>query len=132
MGQEFSHEGVNSEHISYDQYEQEEEKYEEVDVDYMDKDNTNMEPMFNYHGFDEGYNIDSLEDIEMIKFWNIRDEDCGMEGHNRTTCCVRHGISQFEGCGNDTFDNDLDDHMNIEDDSLVYDENASYSSNEVL
>ncbi|RYR62997.1 hypothetical protein Ahy_A04g020778 [Arachis hypogaea] len=75
MGQEFSHEGVNSEHISYDQYEQEEEKYEEVDVDYMDKDNTNMEPMFNYHGFDEGYNIDSLEDIEMIKFWNIRDED---------------------------------------------------------
>ncbi|KAL4276748.1 hypothetical protein AHAS_Ahas20G0238200 [Arachis hypogaea] len=34
--------------------------------------------------------------------------------------------------GIDTFDNDLDDHMNIEDDSLVYDENASYSSNEVL
>ncbi|XLS50932.1 hypothetical protein HN51_011609, partial [Arachis hypogaea] len=55
-----------------------------------------------------------------------------MEGHNRTTCRVRHGISQLEGRGNDTFDNDSDDHMNIEDDSLVYDENASYSSNEVL
>ncbi|XLT24722.1 hypothetical protein HN873_056014 [Arachis hypogaea] len=54
MGQEFSHEGVNSEHTSYDQYEQEEEKYEEVDVDYMDEDDTNVEPMFDYHGFDEG------------------------------------------------------------------------------
>ncbi|XP_016185571.1 protein FAR1-RELATED SEQUENCE 5-like [Arachis ipaensis] len=75
MGHEFSHEGVNSEHISYDQYEQEEEKHEEVDVDYMDEDNTNVEPMFDYHGFDEGYNIDSLEDIGMIEFWNIRDED---------------------------------------------------------
>ncbi|XP_072077031.1 protein FAR1-RELATED SEQUENCE 11-like [Arachis hypogaea] len=75
MGQEFSHEGVNSEHTSYDQYEQEEEKYEEVDVDYMDEDDTNVEPMFDYHGFDEGYNIDSLEDIGMIEFWNIRDED---------------------------------------------------------
>ncbi|RYR29741.1 hypothetical protein Ahy_B01g054230 [Arachis hypogaea] len=31
--------------------------------------------MFDYHGFDEGYNIDSLEDIGMIEFWNIRDED---------------------------------------------------------
>ncbi|XLT75983.1 hypothetical protein HN873_032257 [Arachis hypogaea] len=57
---------------------------------------------------------------------------CGMEGHNRTTCRVRRGISQLEGRGNDTFDNDSDDHMNIEDDSLVYDENDSYSSNEVL
>ncbi|XLR11181.1 hypothetical protein S83_039119 [Arachis hypogaea] len=113
MGQEFSHEGVNSEHTSYDQYEQEEEKHEEVDVDYMDEDDTNVEPMFDYHGFDEGYNIDSLEDIGMIEFWNIRDEDS-------------------EGLGNDTFDNDSDDHMNIEDDSLVYDESASYSSNEVL
>ncbi|QHN93040.1 uncharacterized protein LOC107607423 [Arachis ipaensis] len=75
MGQEFSHEGVNSEHTSYDQYKQEEEKHEEVDVDYMDEDDTNVEPMFDYHGFDEGYNIDSLEDIGMIKFWNIRDED---------------------------------------------------------
>ncbi|XP_016168695.1 protein FAR1-RELATED SEQUENCE 5-like [Arachis ipaensis] len=55
MGQEFSHEGVNSEHTSYDQYEQEEEKYEEVDVDYMDEDDTNVEPMFDYHSFDEGY-----------------------------------------------------------------------------
>ncbi|XLT58975.1 hypothetical protein HN873_051579 [Arachis hypogaea] len=178
MGQEFSHEGVNSEHTSYDQYEQEEEKYEEVDVDYMDEDDTSVELMFDYHGFDEGYNIDSLEDIGMIEFWNIRDEDvysvrdgvqvdnsgaglatndlghsmprdprkcrtkggasqfnkrkhrcgqCGMEGHNRTTCRVRRGISQSEGWGNDS-----DDHMNIEDDSLVYDENASYSSNEVM
>ncbi|XLT29075.1 hypothetical protein HN873_060367 [Arachis hypogaea] len=132
MGQEFSHEGVNSEHTSYDQYKQEEEKHEEVDVDYMDEDDTNVEPMFDYHGFDEGYNIDSLEDIGMIKFWNIRDEDCGMEGHNRKTCRVRRGISQLEGRGNDTFDNDSDDHMKIEDDSLVYDENASCSSNEVL
>ncbi|KAL4306762.1 hypothetical protein AHAS_Ahas16G0210700 [Arachis hypogaea] len=57
---------------------------------------------------------------------------CGIEGHNRTTCRVRRGISQLEGRGNDTFDNDSDDHINIEDDSLVYDENASYSSNEVL
>ncbi|XLR09099.1 hypothetical protein S83_056234 [Arachis hypogaea] len=57
---------------------------------------------------------------------------CGMEGHNRTTCRVRRGISQSEGLGNDTFDNDSDDHMNIEDDSFVYDESASYSSNEVL
>ncbi|XP_052116587.1 protein FAR1-RELATED SEQUENCE 5-like [Arachis duranensis] len=57
---------------------------------------------------------------------------CGMEGHNRTTCRVRRGISQSEGLGNDTFDNDSDDHMNIEDDSLVYDESASYNSNEVL
>ncbi|KAL4287284.1 hypothetical protein AHAS_Ahas19G0170800 [Arachis hypogaea] len=40
----------------------------------MDED-TNVEPMFDYHGFDEGYNIDSLEDIGMIEFWNIRDED---------------------------------------------------------
>ncbi|XP_015966307.1 uncharacterized protein LOC107490052 [Arachis duranensis] len=70
-----SHEGVNSEHISYDQYEQEEEKHEEVDVDYMEDDNTNVEPIFDYHDFDEGYNIDSLEDIGMIEFWNIRDED---------------------------------------------------------
>ncbi|XLT82723.1 hypothetical protein HN873_004476 [Arachis hypogaea] len=54
MGQEFSHEGVNSEHTSYDQYEQEEEKYEEVDVDYMDENDTSVEPMFDYHGFDEG------------------------------------------------------------------------------
>ncbi|XLT36425.1 hypothetical protein HN873_067717 [Arachis hypogaea] len=54
MGQEFSHEGVNSEHTSYDQYEQEEEKHEEVDVDYMDEDDTNVEPMFDYHDFDEG------------------------------------------------------------------------------
>ncbi|XP_016200038.1 protein FAR1-RELATED SEQUENCE 5-like isoform X3 [Arachis ipaensis] len=75
MGQEFSHEGVNSEHTSYDQYEQEEEKHEEVDVDYMDEDDTNVEPMFDFHGFDEGYNIDSLEDIRMIEFWNIGDED---------------------------------------------------------
>ncbi|XP_052113735.1 protein FAR1-RELATED SEQUENCE 5-like [Arachis duranensis] len=75
VGQEFSHEGVNSEHTSYDQYEQEEEKYEEVDVDYMDENDTSVEPMFDYHGFDEGYNIDSLEDIGMIEFWNIRDED---------------------------------------------------------
>ncbi|XLR04528.1 hypothetical protein S83_070726, partial [Arachis hypogaea] len=75
MGQKFSHERVNSEHILYDQYEQEEEKHEKVDVDYMDKDNTNVEPMFDYHGFDEGYNIDSLEDIGIIEFWNIRDED---------------------------------------------------------
>ncbi|RYR42241.1 hypothetical protein Ahy_A08g038711 [Arachis hypogaea] len=75
MGQEFSHEGVNSEHTSYDQYEQEEETHEEVDVDYMDEDDTNVEPVFDYHGFDEGYNIDSLEDIGMIEFWNIRDED---------------------------------------------------------
>ncbi|XP_072056372.1 protein FAR1-RELATED SEQUENCE 5-like [Arachis hypogaea] len=42
---------------------------------YMDEDDTNVEPMFDYHGFDEGYNIDSLEDIGMIEFWNIRDED---------------------------------------------------------
>ncbi|KAL4358960.1 hypothetical protein AHAS_Ahas08G0029600 [Arachis hypogaea] len=54
MGQEFSHEGVNSEHTSYDQYEQEEETHEEVDVDYMDEDDTNVEPVFDYHGFDEG------------------------------------------------------------------------------
>ncbi|XP_020973133.1 protein FAR1-RELATED SEQUENCE 11-like [Arachis ipaensis] len=40
----------------------------------MDEDDTNVEPMFDYHGFDEGYNIDSLEDIVMIEFWNIRDE----------------------------------------------------------
>ncbi|RYR50643.1 hypothetical protein Ahy_A07g037269 [Arachis hypogaea] len=39
---------------------------------------------------------------------------------------------KLEGRGIDTFDNDFDDHMNIEDDSLVYDENASYSSNKVL
>ncbi|KAL4392608.1 hypothetical protein AHAS_Ahas03G0362100 [Arachis hypogaea] len=75
MGQKFSHEGVNSEHIPYDQYEQEEEKHDEVNEDYMDEDDTNVEPMFDYHGFDEGYNIDSLEDIGMIEFWNIRDED---------------------------------------------------------
>ncbi|XP_020985716.2 putative protein FAR1-RELATED SEQUENCE 10 [Arachis duranensis] len=55
MGQEFSHEGINSEHISYDQYEQEEEKHDEVDGDYMDEDDTNVEPMFDYHGFNEGY-----------------------------------------------------------------------------
>jgi len=42
-----------------------------------------------------------------------------MEGHNRTTCHVPQGISHIEGQGIDTFDNDLDDHMNIEDDSLV-------------
>ncbi|XLR47986.1 hypothetical protein S83_032646 [Arachis hypogaea] len=113
MGQKFSHEGVNSEDISYDQYEQEEEKYEKVDMDYMDENDTNVEPMFDFHGFDEGYNIDSLEDIGMIEFWNIRDED-------------------LEGRGIDTFDNDLDDHMNIEDDSQVYDENASYINNKVL
>ncbi|QHO28215.1 Protein FAR1-RELATED SEQUENCE [Arachis hypogaea] len=75
MGQEFSHEGVNSEHTSYNQYEQEEEKHEEVDVDYMDEDDTNVEPMFDYVGFDAGYNIDSLEDIRIIEFWNIRDEN---------------------------------------------------------
>ncbi|XLR44660.1 hypothetical protein S83_029320, partial [Arachis hypogaea] len=75
VGQKFSHERVNSEHISYDLYEQEEEKHEEVDVDYMDEDDTNVEPMFDYHSFDEGYNIDSLEDIGMIEFGNIRDED---------------------------------------------------------
>ncbi|RYR75520.1 hypothetical protein Ahy_A01g000062 [Arachis hypogaea] len=75
IGQKFFHEKVNSEHISYDQYEQEEEKHEEVEVDYMNEDDTNVEPMFDYHGFDEGYNIDSLEDIRMIEFWNIRDED---------------------------------------------------------
>ncbi|RYQ90640.1 hypothetical protein Ahy_B09g096681 isoform C [Arachis hypogaea] len=51
---------------------------------------------------------------------SVRDGvQCGMEGHNRTTCRVRCGISQSEGHGNDTFDNDSDDHMNIEDDSLV-------------
>ncbi|RYR25501.1 hypothetical protein Ahy_B02g059297 [Arachis hypogaea] len=44
---------------------------------------------------------------------------CGMKGHNRTTCYVYRGISPLEGHGIDTFDNDLDDHMNIEDDSLV-------------
>nr|XP_029145752.1 protein FAR1-RELATED SEQUENCE 7-like [Arachis hypogaea] len=75
MGQEFSHEGVSSEHISYDQDEQEEDMEEEVDVDYMDEDDSNVEPMFDYHGFDEGYNIDSLKDIGMIEFWNIKDED---------------------------------------------------------
>ncbi|RYR48063.1 hypothetical protein Ahy_A07g034057 [Arachis hypogaea] len=41
----------------------------------MDEKVTNVEPMFDDHGFDEGYNIDSLEDIVMIEFWNIRDED---------------------------------------------------------
>ncbi|XP_057730061.1 protein FAR1-RELATED SEQUENCE 5-like [Arachis stenosperma] len=41
----------------------------------MDEDDTNVEPMFDYHGFNEGYNIDSLEDIGRIEFWNIRDED---------------------------------------------------------
>ncbi|RYR49483.1 hypothetical protein Ahy_A07g035989 [Arachis hypogaea] len=75
MGQEFSHEGVNSEHTSYNQYEKEEEKHEKVDVDYMDENDTNVKPMFDYVGFDEGYNIDSLEDIGMIEFRNIRDED---------------------------------------------------------
>ncbi|XP_057760908.1 protein FAR1-RELATED SEQUENCE 5-like [Arachis stenosperma] len=75
IGQEFSHEEVTSEHISYDQDEQEEDMEKEVDVDYMDEDDTNVKPMFDYHGFDEGYNIDSLEDIGMIEFWNIRDEE---------------------------------------------------------
>ncbi|KAL4350130.1 hypothetical protein AHAS_Ahas10G0111200 [Arachis hypogaea] len=75
MGHEFSNEGVNSEHTSYDQYVQEEEKHEEVDVDYMNEDDTNVKSMFDYHGFDEWYNIDSLEDIGMIEFWNIRKED---------------------------------------------------------
>ncbi|RYR33856.1 hypothetical protein Ahy_A10g048507 [Arachis hypogaea] len=55
-----------------------------------------------------------------------------MEGHNRTICHVRRCISQLEGRGIDTFDNDLDDHMNIEDDSQVYDENASYINNKVF
>ncbi|RYR49481.1 hypothetical protein Ahy_A07g035987 [Arachis hypogaea] len=41
----------------------------------MDDDDTNVEPMFDYVGIDEGYNIDSLEDIGMIEFRNIRDED---------------------------------------------------------
>ncbi|KAL4301000.1 hypothetical protein AHAS_Ahas17G0257100 [Arachis hypogaea] len=54
---------------------QEEEKHDKVDGDYMDEKVTNVEPMFDDHGFDEGYNIDSLEDIVMIEFWNIRDED---------------------------------------------------------
>ncbi|KAL4276778.1 hypothetical protein AHAS_Ahas20G0241200 [Arachis hypogaea] len=40
----------------------------------MDEDNTNVELMFD-DGFDEGYGIDSLEDIEMIEFRNIRDKD---------------------------------------------------------
>ncbi|KAL4345968.1 hypothetical protein AHAS_Ahas11G0331400 [Arachis hypogaea] len=65
MGQEFSHEGVNSEHTSYDQYEQEEGKHEEVDVDYMDEDDTNVEPMFDYHGFDEGYMMRVLPTVAM-------------------------------------------------------------------
>ncbi|XP_025692742.1 protein FAR1-RELATED SEQUENCE 5-like [Arachis hypogaea] len=51
---------------------------------------------------------------------SVRDDvQYGMKGHNRTTYRVRRGISQLEGRENDTFDNDLDDHMNIEDDSLV-------------
>ncbi|KAL4357096.1 hypothetical protein AHAS_Ahas09G0152500 [Arachis hypogaea] len=41
----------------------------------MDEDDTNVEPMFDDHDFDEGYNIDSFEDIGIIEFWNIRDED---------------------------------------------------------
>ncbi|XLR01168.1 hypothetical protein S83_067366 [Arachis hypogaea] len=102
MGQEFSHEGVNSEHTSYDQYEQEEEKYEEVDVDYMDEDDTNVEPMFDYHGFDEGYNIDSLEDIGMIEFWNIRDEDGGVNDADS----VRDGV-QVDASGAGLTTNDL-------------------------
>ncbi|KAL4315290.1 hypothetical protein AHAS_Ahas15G0170300 [Arachis hypogaea] len=75
MGQEFSHKEINRKHISYDQYEQNKEKQEKVDREYMDEDDTNVKPMFDDHGFDEGYNIDSLEDIGMIKFWNIRDKD---------------------------------------------------------
>ncbi|RYR59456.1 hypothetical protein Ahy_A05g025347 [Arachis hypogaea] len=41
----------------------------------MNEDDTNVESMFTDHGFNERYNIDSFEDIEMIEFWNIRDED---------------------------------------------------------
>ncbi|XP_016178510.1 uncharacterized protein LOC107620946 [Arachis ipaensis] len=41
----------------------------------MDENDTNAEPMFDDHGFNEGYNIDSLENIGMIEFWNIRDKD---------------------------------------------------------
>ncbi|XP_057740270.1 protein FAR1-RELATED SEQUENCE 11-like [Arachis stenosperma] len=41
----------------------------------MDEDDTNVEPMFDDHGFDEGYDIDSLKDIGMIEFHNIRDKD---------------------------------------------------------
>ncbi|KAL4393294.1 hypothetical protein AHAS_Ahas02G0037600 [Arachis hypogaea] len=67
MGQEFSHEGVNSEHTSYDQYEQEEEKHEEIDVDYMDEDDTNVEPMFDYHGFDEGLN-QTARDVAYVQW----------------------------------------------------------------
>ncbi|RYR39425.1 hypothetical protein Ahy_A09g044960 [Arachis hypogaea] len=74
IGQEFSHERVNSEHISYDQYEQEEEKHAKVDGEYIDEDDINVEPMFDDHDFDEGHKIDSLKDIGMIEFWNIRDE----------------------------------------------------------
>ncbi|RYR59686.1 hypothetical protein Ahy_A05g025607 [Arachis hypogaea] len=54
MGQEFSHKEVNSKHISYDQYEQDEEKYEEIDKEYMDEDDTNVEPIFDDHSFNEG------------------------------------------------------------------------------
>ncbi|XP_016178532.1 uncharacterized protein LOC107620980 [Arachis ipaensis] len=32
----------------------------------MDEDDTNVEPMFDDHSFDDGYNIDSLEDIGMM------------------------------------------------------------------
>ncbi|MED6119866.1 hypothetical protein PIB30_015609 [Stylosanthes scabra] len=75
MGQEFSHEEVNSEHISYDQHEKDNEEQEEVDMEYMDEDEPNVEPMFDDRGFEEGYSIDSLENIGMIEFWNIRDKD---------------------------------------------------------
>ncbi|KAL4299349.1 hypothetical protein AHAS_Ahas17G0092000 [Arachis hypogaea] len=73
----------------------------------------------------------SEEDAAQKELVNDADS-CGMEGHNQTTCRVHQGISHLEGRGNDTFDNDLDDHMNIENDLLVYDESSSYSSNEVL
>ncbi|MED6179535.1 hypothetical protein PIB30_117680 [Stylosanthes scabra] len=75
MGQEFSHEEVNSEHISYDQHEKDNEEQEEVDMEYMDEDEPNVEPMFDDRSVEEGCSIDSLEDIGMIEFWNIRDED---------------------------------------------------------
>ncbi|RYR41630.1 hypothetical protein Ahy_A08g038040 isoform A [Arachis hypogaea] len=44
MGQKFSHEGINRG-----------KKHDEVDEDYMDEDDTNVEPMFDYHGFNEGF-----------------------------------------------------------------------------
>ncbi|MED6108549.1 hypothetical protein PIB30_025198 [Stylosanthes scabra] len=75
MGQQFSHEEVNSEHILYDQHEQDNEEQEEVDREYMDDDEPNVELIFDDHRFDEGYSIDSLEDIAMIELWNMRDVD---------------------------------------------------------